>query len=189
VEAARVVFDRDGFATARITEIAEGAETAVGSFYTYFETKDEIFRAVMELVEEEFAAPLPREIGTDPLARIEAGNRAYVLNYKKNARLLAAMQHRSFEDPELYEMRQRSRKRWIDRAERTIRRLRAEGHIGDDISPRFAATALSGMVHDFCYEAFAFGRAEWDEEEIAAGLARLWARALGLPAKKKTRAA
>ena len=39
VEAARVGFERDGFAAARITEIAARARSAVGSFYTYFTTK------------------------------------------------------------------------------------------------------------------------------------------------------
>lgn len=186
VAAARVVFDRDGFATARITEIAKRARTAVGSFYTYFDSKEDIFRAVLLVVETEFSAPLPREVGLDPLARIEAGNRAYLRNYRKNARILAAMQHRAFEDPELNELRQRSRRCWIDRAERAIRRLQAEGRVATDVSARFAATALSGMVHDVCYETFAFGEVgDLDEDEVAADLARLWARALGMTPEKK----
>ncbi|MDB4944026.1 MAG: TetR family transcriptional regulator [Labilithrix sp.] len=191
VEAARLVFDRDGFSAAKITDIARGAGAAVGSFYTYFGTKEEIFRAVLLLVESELTAPLPREVGLDPLARIEAGNRAYVRGYRKHARILAVMQHRSFEDPELYELRQRSRRRWIDRAERAIRRLQIERRVPADVSARFAATALSGMVHDVCYETFAFGAsADVDEDEVATSLARLWARALGIlpaPPRPKTR--
>lgn len=181
VAAARVVFERDGFASARITEIAAEANTAVGSFYTYFDTKEAIFQAVLEVVEREFEAPLPREVGQDPLARIEAGNRAYVRNYRKNARILAVMQHRCFEDRALHELRSRSRRRWIDRAERAIRRLQAEGRIPADLAARFVATALSGMVHDYCYEAFVFEkRTSESDDEIARGLTLVWSRALGL---------
>ena len=186
VVAAREVFERDGFAAARITEIAALADTAVGSFYTYFDTKDAILRAVMEVVDGEFALPLPREAGSDPLARLAAGNRAYVRNYARNARILAVMQHRSFYDSELGALRTLARRRWIERAERSIRRLRDAGRATSELSPRFLATALSSMVQAFCYEHFAFvdanhpGDSRLGEEEIASGLTDIWIRAVGL---------
>lgn len=186
VLAARGVFERDGFAGAKITDIAKHADVAVGSFYTYFDNKDAVFRAVIEAIGAELAAPLPREIGSDPLARIEAGNRAYVRIYAKNARILAVMQHRTFEDRAMHELRQRGRKLFIDRAERAIRRLQGAGEVAGDVRPRFAAMALAGMVHAFCYEAYALGAADVvatsarGEEEVVQGLTALWARAIGL---------
>ena len=186
VVAAREVFERDGFAAARITEIAALADTAVGSFYTYFDTKDAILRAVMEVVDGEFALPLPREAGTDPLARLEAGNLAYVRNYARNARILAVMQHRSFDDHELGALRTLARRRWIERAERSIRRLRDAGRASSGLSPRFLATALSSMVQAFCYEHFAFDDgSRFSEEEIADGLTDIWIRAVGIAAGRR----
>src|SRR5690242_16840281 len=41
IAAARTVFERDGFINARITDIAETAGTAHGSFYSYFTSKEE----------------------------------------------------------------------------------------------------------------------------------------------------
>lgn len=188
VTAARLVFERDGFASAKITDIAKQAKVAVGSFYTYFDSKDAVFRAVIEAIGGELAKPLPKSISADPFERIEAGNRAYVRVYKKNARILAVMQHRTFEDRGMYELRQRGRKLFIDRAERAIRRLQAAG-LASGVKPRFAAMALSGMVHSFCYEAFALDDtpepAVRSEDEVAAGLTTLWARALGLPIEKR----
>lgn len=185
VAAARSVFERDGFARAKITDIAKQAKVAVGSFYTYFDSKDAVFRAVIETIGAELAAPLPKSLSTDPLERIEAGNRAYVRIYKQNARILAVMQHRTFEDPAMHELRQRGRKLFIDRAERAIRRLQSERAIPSDVRPRFCAMALSGMVHSFCYEAFAQRDLAPDsavlrEEDVVQGLTTLWARALGL---------
>jgi len=180
VVAARAVFERDGFVSAKITDIAKRAQVAVGSFYTYFDSKDAVFRAVIEAIGEELAAPLPRDV-KGPLARIEAGNRAYVRTYRNNARILAIMQHRTFEDEAVHDLRQRGRKLFIDRAERAIRRIQQEGDIASSVSPRFAATALSGMVHAFCYEVYGLAfAAPPSEEEAVQGLTELWARAIGL---------
>lgn len=46
--AARRLFAETGFEQTTIAEIAEGADTAVGSFYNYFHTKDELLAALLE---------------------------------------------------------------------------------------------------------------------------------------------
>src|SRR5262245_24557533 len=50
VEAAMSVFAEKGFAAARLDEIAARAGVSKGAVYLYFETKEEIFRAVVERV-------------------------------------------------------------------------------------------------------------------------------------------
>ena len=52
MRAAQKVFERDGFLDARITDITATARTATGSFYTYFNGKEEIFLAVVEARDE-----------------------------------------------------------------------------------------------------------------------------------------
>ena len=47
IGAARRVFERDGFIDARITDIAEEAGAAHGTFYTYFDSKEAALRAVI----------------------------------------------------------------------------------------------------------------------------------------------
>lgn len=47
VEAAMAVFAERGFAAARLEEIARRAGVSKGALYLYFETKEEIFRAVV----------------------------------------------------------------------------------------------------------------------------------------------
>jgi len=47
-EAALAVFAEKGFAAARLDEIAARAGVSKGALYLYFETKEEIFRAVVE---------------------------------------------------------------------------------------------------------------------------------------------
>jgi len=83
VAAARVVFERDGFLDARITDITREAGVAAGSFYTYFDSKEEIFQAVVEMVQEDMLHPRLRErLGDeDVFALIDAANRDYLLAY------------------------------------------------------------------------------------------------------------
>lgn len=48
IEAAMAVFAERGFAAARLEEIARRAGVSKGALYLYFETKEEIFRAVVD---------------------------------------------------------------------------------------------------------------------------------------------
>src|SRR5262249_21385709 len=50
IMAAREVFEADGFRDAKIADIAAGARISYGSFYTYFESKEQIFREVVNEV-------------------------------------------------------------------------------------------------------------------------------------------
>ncbi len=57
VVAAKEVFEQDGFLEARISDIAERAGLSHGSFYHYFESKEEVFREVALEVDELALAP------------------------------------------------------------------------------------------------------------------------------------
>jgi AcrR family transcriptional regulator len=76
--AAAEVFARRGYAAATLAELAEASGFAAPSLYRYFESKEEIFRSLVDLLVEEmrdtFDEPVDREL---PLAgRIEALFRA-----------------------------------------------------------------------------------------------------------------
>jgi AcrR family transcriptional regulator len=57
LNAAKTVFERDGFLESRIVDIAETAQLAPGSFYHYFDSKEQIFREVAQAQEERLTAP------------------------------------------------------------------------------------------------------------------------------------
>ncbi|HEX6391412.1 MAG TPA: helix-turn-helix domain-containing protein, partial [Solirubrobacteraceae bacterium] len=90
VTAARTVFERDGYRDAKIADISREAGVATGSFYTHFQRKEDVFAAVMEQVQEETLHPTLVEATDpgDPIAVIEAANRAYLLAYRRNAKLM-----------------------------------------------------------------------------------------------------
>ena len=79
---AREVFERDGFLTARISDIAAQAGLSQGSFYHYFDSKEQIFREVAGAQEARLTAPpdsLPGKSTDDsPRSVIGRANRRYL---------------------------------------------------------------------------------------------------------------
>jgi AcrR family transcriptional regulator len=72
--AAAEVFARRGYAAATLAELAAAAGFAAPSLYRYFQSKDEIFRSIVELVRREIAATFeaPVDRAAPLAARLEA---------------------------------------------------------------------------------------------------------------------
>src|SRR2546423_15357540 len=82
IDAAREVFERDGFLTARISDIAATAGLSQGSFYHYFDSKEQVFREVADAQEQRLiAAPVDPSADDRQLSvaqTIPRGNRLYL---------------------------------------------------------------------------------------------------------------
>jgi AcrR family transcriptional regulator len=186
VAAARVVFERDGFLDARIVDITEEAGVASGTFYTYFESKEEAFKAVVEEVQEDMLHPRLRErIGDeDPRALIDAANREYLLSYKRNARLMALFEQVAQIDDEFRELRRKRGAAFVRRNAKMIRRLQESGRADPDLDPLIAAHALSGMVGRIAYSVYNMND-RIPFERLVVTLNQLWANALKLDQANK----
>jgi AcrR family transcriptional regulator len=191
LRAAKRVFERDGYLDARISDIAKAARVAHGTFYTYFTSKDEVFREVIADVQAELLADESGEgrqrhstggidaRRDDPVARIESANRAYIAAYRKNARLLGLLEQVSTFNDELRRMRLDMRRAFVTRAAVAIARFQAEGIADVDLDPWYSASALCNMVDRFAYTWMVLGE-PFEEERAIATLTRLWAQALQL---------
>jgi len=190
--AARRVFERDGFVTARITDIADEAGLAHGSFYSHFRSKEDALAAVLAEVGEEMLHPGPalagtQEGGAGPVAVIHAANVAYLEAYRRNARLMALLEQVATVDERFAALRLERTEAFLARNARAIRRLQSAGLADPALDPDLASLALSTMVSRSAYVAFAIGRQPVSVGELAATLTRLWAGALGLPADEPRR--
>ena len=106
VAAAKEVFERDGFLDARISDIAEHAGLSHGSFYHYFESKEEVFREVAAAVEERLREPLYSVIldsssTAPPFERIHEGIRRNLEAYRDEARIMGVIEQVSRFDDDL----------------------------------------------------------------------------------------
>jgi len=180
--AAREVFERDGYLEARVADIARQARVAHGTFYTYFDSKREVFRAVMAVVRDEIAEAITVPGGEGPtnvVERLDLTNRRFLDVYRRNRRLMLLFEQVATIDPEIGEYRQRSRRAHIDRIAGAIERLQRRGLADGELDARTAAAALVSMLTNFAYHWLAMGE-DFDEELAKRTLTRLWAGAIGL---------
>lgn len=180
IASAKQVFERDGFLNARITDIASGAEVSHGSFYHYFDSKEEIFRVVAE-EQEVSLLTLDAVTGTDhtPVQRIEAANRRYLSAYRAEAAIMRVIEEVSRYDSAVREVRKRRDDEFARRLQAAIERLQSSGAADKLIDPWYAANALGGMVAKFA-EMWLLQGGDYEMEHAVAQLTRLWANALGI---------
>ena len=193
VEGGKVVFARDGFLSARITDIATEAGVSYGAFYHYFDSKDELFREIAEQTEVRLLAmdDLPRDNAheLDPYERIRAANRSYLAAYRKEARLMSVIVEVSRYDEQVREVRDRRQEEFGARLAASVARLQEKGLADKDVDGRYAGLALGGMVATFA-DALFTGRWKSDFDTAVEQLTILWANALGIarpPAKESTK--
>jgi AcrR family transcriptional regulator len=181
VAAARVVFERDGYLDARLADISAEAGVASGSFYTYFEGKEEIFQAVAEQVTEEMVHPhLRARTGvTDPRELIDLANREYLRSYKKNAKLMGLFEQVSQVDEDFRALRVERANAFVQRNAKMIRELQDEGVADAGLDPLLTAHALSAMVSRMAFVAYV-QKVPMPFERLVETLNRIWIKALGL---------
>jgi AcrR family transcriptional regulator len=187
--AAREVFERDGFLEARVTDIAAAAGVAHGSFYTYFRSKTEVFRALVAGTMDELYASLGAGAsGADPgddrprnaVERVDRANRSFVAMYRENTALMALFEQVTTFDPEVRALRQAARERMVGRVRHSIEQLQDEGLVAADLDAEYSAHALVAMVNGLVHYWLVLGR-DFDEERLVTTMTDLWVRSLGLP--------
>lgn len=191
VAAARVVFERDGYLDARLTDITREASCATGTFYTYFANKEEVFAAVLDEARQDMLHPGVGRVEEldDPYVVLEASNRAYLTAYRRNAKLMGLMEQVAHIDPDFRRFRHERAEQFIARNARGIADLQKRGIADPDIDPDAASRALSGMVSRLAYAVFVSGEAGgdgrgYDLDELVFTLTRLWANALRFPDRR-----
>ncbi len=189
LEAAQTVFEDTGFLEARISDIAEKAGLSHGSFYHYFESKEQIFREVAEAQEAHLTDPISDEVRaaeTTELDKIRGANRRYLATYRDNGRIMGVIEEVSRYDEHVNEARMRRQRHFADRAERSVKRLQDAGAADPTVDPAIAALALGSMIGRFAELWFVEDWADFDFDHAVEQVTTLWANAIGLrePTKK-----
>ena len=181
LRAARRAFENRGFHNTRITDITTGARMAVGSFYTYFDSKEQIFEAlVIDMENKVYDAP-ERAIGggATPMQRIRATNEVYLLTYQRNAKFWAAIEEAALGGGKAREIQTKRHAESRDRTLRTLRVWQSRGIIRTDIDLEFAASCLGAMTERCAYLWFVHGEPVEMPEAIDK-LTEIWGLVLGL---------
>jgi AcrR family transcriptional regulator len=187
VEAAKAVFEEHGFLDARISDIAEGAGLSHGSFYHYFESKDEVFLEVAEAQEDRLSLDSIEESGLlDPTSaetireRLDQAVRAYLADYRDAARLMGVIEQVSRYHAQVREARFARQRMYGRRTEDSIRLLQTQGLADPELDATIAAPALTAMITRFAEMWFVQGLVDRDFDEGVAQLTALCVNALQL---------
>jgi len=177
LDAAAEEFGEKGFHEGSIAGITRRAGVALGSFYTYFDSKDAVFRALVRDMSEqvkEHVGPAIRAAGH----QIEA-ERAGLLHFIKFARthkeIYRIIDEAEFVDPESFRMHYATT---ADRIRSRLEAGAARGEIRGDIS-EIHAWALMGM-NVFLGLRYSVWDDGVDPEEIADTIASMLARGIGV---------
>jgi len=193
VSAAADVFAEKQFLATNVADIASRAGTAHGTFYRYFDSKEEIFREVALDLQRRMRAhgaedaavevPVFDAIEDELLWRITRANRRYLAAYQEHAALFAVIEQVATFNDELLAIRKEIRRGFVDHAHASIQRMQHEGLAFDDIDARYAASALGSMVDRFAYVWLVLHE-PFELDEAARTLGLLWTRSLGLGARR-----
>jgi AcrR family transcriptional regulator len=143
LDAAALEFGEKGFHEGSISGITRRAGVALGSFYTYFDSKDDVFRALVrdmsEQVREHVAPALKGAPGQ--IAAEQAALLAFIRFARSHKEIYRIIDEAEFVDPQSFRMH------YATTADRIAKRLRAaaeRGEVRDDIG-EIHAWAIMGM--------------------------------------------
>lgn len=185
VDAAKEIFERDGFLEARITDISKQAGFSHGAYYHYFDSKEELFREVAEIQEARLTAPpddpeLANAHDDSPMERIRKANRRYLLRYRDEARIMGVIEQVSRYDAPVNEVRMARQRHFAERSERAIRKWQQEGVADATLDAALVSDALGAMVGRFAELWLVQDYREYDFDHAVEQLTRIWANALGI---------
>lgn len=181
VKAAGQVFAELGFLQARITDITKAADAANGTFYVYFDSKEDILRAVFDDVIADFLDMLRegRPVDADPIALIDHDNKRYFVAYRKHAGAMRVLEQVATFNDEFAALRRSVRDRFVVRAERSITQWQGAGVCDPDFDPHIVAALLVAMVDNFTYTWLGLGDS-YDADQVSKEMTSVWVKALGL---------
>jgi AcrR family transcriptional regulator len=153
LDAARVVFARDGFVEARMGDIATGARLSAGGLYRYFMSKEDVFAALIaNLVRDLFEASghTVHSFVSHPYEALLEANRGYLSVYYGNRDLLRAFVEAVAVDARFREMWWSARRRHVERFVRAARAAHGKRKV-DGVDLETVVESMTCMVEQSAY--------------------------------------
>jgi AcrR family transcriptional regulator len=184
LEAAQAVFEDVGFLEARISDIAERAGLSHGSFYHYFDSKEQIFREVASIVDERLSQPMDLVLAHSsdtPRDRLHRAIRAHLERYRDEARMMGVIEQVSRYDEHVRAVRAEWNVRYREIVADSIRRLQRRRMADTRLDPLVAAAALGAMSSRFAETWLVEKSIDCTMDEAVDQLTMLFVNAMGIP--------
>ena len=183
VDAAWDVFVKQPYDNVRIAEVAARAEVSTGSFYSYFESKEALFREVsLRALDEMYSYDRrdPDNTQHNPVRDIAYGIRQYYLVCYRLRIIAQSIEQVHVLDDEVRVTRRGTLMRGAKRIERLIARFQAEGITDPTVDPWLTALELQTMTIQLGYDQLVHRDQAQDIDALVAAVTPIWARSIGL---------
>lgn len=175
--AGRRVFGREGYAAARVSDIAAEAGLSNGAFYWYYRSKRDVLvellmRVLDQLLEHGRSPWRPDR----PSESVRITTERYLRFYEANADIFRVLHETIQTDPEVEAMQAATRRQFHERIIKMIRRGIDDGVLRSTLDPELGTTLLGDMTEHYAYMRFVLHRhPDQDISKVATQLAELWA--------------
>jgi AcrR family transcriptional regulator len=179
LEAAEIEFGEKGFHEASISGITYRAGVALGTFYTYFESKEEIFRALVRYMSRRTRERIAEKVIDAPnrLAAERLGIEAFIEFARRHKSIYRIITEAEFVAPEEY----REHYKGFGAAyEANLKEAASKGEIRDGDFETWSWAIMGSIVF------LGMRYAEWDDQRPASEIAEVFVDMLARGIAKET---
>ena len=183
LDAARRTFAETPFHAVRLTDLTTAAGVSAGTFYTYFDDKESIFREIAAEVLVELSRSTRRDPDRepgDPVGEIAHASRQYFLACLRNIGVIRSMEQLAVSDVRIGRARRETVIGGVKRVEAWIVRLQDAGICDDEIDAWTTAMVLHTMNVRVAYDHLVQTGDPADVDRLVDAVTHVWARAVGL---------
>lgn len=181
LDAARQVFAEKGYLNAKISDITGRAGRSIGSFYNYYDTKQQLLEALLEKFTPQVIERTRDKLTDDWSANIESAVRAYFRTFRDYLPEMIGVFHLSMTDANAAAWWRAQRAHGIKSVLSMIGAVEREG-VTVELDHTMLASAIVSMLESHCWTWMAAGGddvgVEYDEEIAIRALAGMWERAM-----------
>lgn len=152
LDAAEAVFGQAGYGATKMSAIARAAGVAIGTLYNYFDSKREVFDALLERVQEQMLERITNAApGSAGLSRVHAILRETLASVEECGQLFSVqMEAVGTRDGGLdIEAHKRAYFVYVGLLREAIEQAITQGELRDDMGPNTLAIALMGSCRAF----------------------------------------
>jgi len=167
-----------GYARATVAQIARAAGRAHGTFYLYFDNKEDIYSVLLDNMWADLK-DLSRSVWRreTPLESVRVTVARYVSGFEQNVELWRLLDQMAVTNPRFTEIRDEYRRQFVRKIRRGIETSGAQARIAG-MRPDILAELLAGMVDEACAVRYLRGRS-WPEDVLVDNIVTVWGRAVG----------
>jgi AcrR family transcriptional regulator len=183
LDAAKSIFEEKGYLSSSVAAIVKRANVSHGTFYHYFHSRDDVFRAIAQQAEDrlqDFATGArDSQPGCSVSERLRQGIGAFLATYQDQAQIMRAIEEVSRHDDELRSLRNRRLRRFIDDMAGWISTMQRHGMADPTLDPILTAAILGSITLRFPEMWLVDGVVDFDVNSAAGHITTIFVNTLG----------